>query len=205
MNLFRPKTAFSFASFRDDFRETALIVGYVAPRVGRPVETVLGKLRSQITIEVSARIATALVEKLEANGIVLEPDAHFLYDPSERATWARKQIDNMSKMNPDADHPDPFVQLERIYGKFLTIGQIEVADAEGRRRKQPIRITTLSATPAEFHIVADRIAKRGQHANERSNRVANKTRGTSDLMQPGETFDEAKARHFDAIRRGKKI
>lgn len=194
MNFLRPKSAVTIEMMRNRFRDNVRIVCNMNQTVGRPKKSVLGDVRKPIDREISAMIANALVDLMEASSEVFEPAAQFLYDKSRRAEWAAKQVGAMSKTNREAVDPDPFRQMEKMCGELITI--------ERKKGGQALRILTDSATPLEIRIVADRHWKKGRRENDLSNRFAATLRGVSDLLAPNERFDEGKARHYDNIRRG---
>lgn len=189
----QPKAAVSLDAFRDRFRETVLIVANPSPSIGRPKKTVLGDERHQMTRPIAARIATALVEDLERKAEVFEPSARFLYDVSRRADWAAKQLNDMAKTNREAVDEDPFKLVEKMCGSLIAINYV---------KGQAVRIATAGATPAEFRIFADRNWKKGRRENQLSDRIAAAVSKVADVMAEGETFEAAKARHYDNVRRG---
>ncbi len=201
MSFMRAKTATTLQTLRADFRDNILIVGDLTTRVGRRKYSVLGDVREQITNTVAARVATALVEEYERKGRVLEPAAQFLYDAPARAGWAVKQIQQMGAINKDANDPDFFRLFEKACGELITIG---TQRNPVTRRPEAVRITTAGATPAEIRIVAERIWAKGRRDNIIGERLSQAFLRMADMMADGERFDESMARHYDAIRRGKR-
>lgn len=201
MSFLRPKTAVTFAQFRISFRESILTVAHLKPEIGRRKHSILGSVRSQIDRELSARVATALVEEMEKDGKVFEPAAHFLYEAAARADWARKQVNDMSATNREAEDADPFRLVEKMCGLLITVGYKR---NPATRRREPVRIATAGATPGELRIFADIQWKKSRRENDLGNKFASALRRVVDQMADGENFDEAKARHYDEIRRGMK-
>lgn len=198
MNVQRIKSAETLVGFRNRFREEALILANFAPRQGRPRKTALGDERAQMTRMVAARLVNAMVSQMEKGGVVFEPTAHFLYDQTKRAEWAADQINQMSSTDREATDEDPFRLVEKMCGEFITISTCKGPN----RRPMPVRIATAAATPAELRIFADRQWTKGRRENKLSERFAKALSKVADQMAEGERFEDAKARHYDAIRRG---
>jgi hypothetical protein len=193
MNFLRPKSAISLNDFRDAFKENILIVSDLRSSVGRPRKSVLGDERSQITPEVAARVATAQVADMEKKGQVFEPAAQFLYDIGRRSEQAKKWCSDMAKTNREAEDEDAYRLVNKMCGSLITIG---------KRKRNAVRISTVSATPAELRIFADLQWTKGRRENNLSDKLAKAVRRVADHMADGESFEEGMARHYDAIRRG---
>lgn len=199
MSFLKPKVFVSREEFRGRMRSTILIVGDVSRRsVGRPKQTVLGVERSQITKEVAARVATALVAEMDRSREDFEPDGQFLRDVGKRSQWAAEQVNAMAATNREATDDDPFRLVEKMCGQLITIAYRKGPN----NRREAVRIPTASATPAELRIFADIQFTKGRRENELGNRLASALRKVADNMAESELFSEGKARHFDNIRQG---
>ncbi len=199
MNIFKkPRSTKSLAQFRDEFRSNIETIGSLKPVRGRPSHSVLGNFRSQITKEVAARAAGAMVDLMEGDGAVFEPDGQFLYEIAHRGKWAWEQVGKMASVKYGVQDRDVFVAADRMLGVLIPIGWTK--PQAGRRSR--VFITTDSASPAELRIVASMIADRGLNFADRSHGAAEILRSVVSQMATDETVVEARARHFDAIRRG---
>ncbi|MCH4539121.1 hypothetical protein [Ochrobactrum sp. A-1] len=201
MNFLRPKVAMKLSEFRDEFKENVSIVADLGrPAVGRPRHSVIGDRRLQITRDVSAQIAAAMIENIEASGKVLEPAGQFLYCPSKRAEQAARWVNDMAKVNREATDEDPFRLVEKMYGTLLTVAYRKPTGQKGRA--EPVRILTCCATPIDQRIAADYRLKKGRRENRLDEAAAMALRAVADMSSEGERFDEAMARHYDSIRKG---
>ena len=192
----RPKSTVSLAVFRDRYRDEVLIVSDMAPHRGRPKKSILADLRCQITGTIGARLINALVQKMETDGEVFEPSAQFLYEIRERTRWARNQLNRMASTNFEATDEDPFRRVEKMYGEIVTVGY-QRKPGGGR---EACRINRDSATPAELHIIADMVRGAGRRTNKLHDQGADALSTIADMSATGETFGEARARHYDSIR-----
>lgn len=198
MKQLQPKSSVSLDGFRNRFRDTVLIVANPSPSVGRPRKTVLGDERLQMTRTVAARIANELVAEMERKAEVFDTSSRSLYDVSKRAEWAANQINQMSATDREAVDEDPFKLVEKMCGSLVTINTRKGENG----RPEAVRIATAGATPAEFRIFADKHWKKGRRENQLSDRLAAAVSKVADVMAEGETFESAKARHYDNVRRG---
>jgi hypothetical protein len=201
MNFLRPKVSMKLSEFRDEFKKNIAIVADLGrPSVGRPRHSIIGDKRIQITRDVSAQIATAMIEEIEASGKVLEPAGHFLYCPSKRAEQAAKWVNVMAELDREATDEDPFRLVEKMLGTLLTVAYRKPSSGKGRA--EPVRILTACSTPLDRRIAADYHLKKGRRENRLGEKLASALRTTADMSSEGERFDEAMARHYDRIRKG---
>lgn len=199
MNLFsKPKSVVTRQEFIDRFSETLIVVGDVGPRPrGGQRKTVMGTRKAQLTKAIVCEIATMLVEKMAEDREVFEPAAQDFYDQRFRSEWAKKRAAQMAQIRHNVKDVDEFSAANKLMGPLITL-----RSSPQSKPRETVRIATASATPGELYIFAAALMDRGKNMNKMCNDSAQIIRRAADKMDPNERWDEALARHAEAVRQG---
>jgi len=188
------------AEFRDQFRRDVLVIGDHRPTRGRPRHTALGDMRAQIDFAVASRLATSLVEKMEADGQVFEPASHDLYSKPFRDQEAWKWVTAMGRIDMGAaSGGDHFETASRALGDLVPISK-QRNPVTGRQRW--VYVSTMGATPAEFRVVSSRLLNKAKIAQQQGNDVAQALAAVAAASMDGEAFEDVLARHYHSLRNG---
>lgn len=193
-----PSKTLDYDQWRDLCKDHIVDVGDMRPAKGKPKQCIIGE-RTKVSPSVATQIVTAVFEAYTNDGYVIAPGPGgiSMYNKRERDAWAKRQLNDLAKVNRSATDADPFKQFKKTCGRMIYAGK----PARGRGNEY---ISRDSATPMELHIWAEAIAKSGQTQNVLASKAAANAIAVIRHLDNGQTVRDGEVSYYVAVSNGEK-
>lgn len=147
------------------------------------------------------KVINAVIDGLDASGIVLDGSANYLYEKmDERRALASSIRGSLTTRNRESTKQGLFERADDLIPELVAMGVTHAHKSSGRAETWYIHRDSM--TPMDLHAFADRALKKGRRENELNDKSAKTANMLSEFLAEGEIYEEGRVRYFEAIRNG---